>query len=76
MLCLQGQFVDQIACGAFHVVALTSSQNIYAWGKGANGRLGMGDTKDRDTPALVEALKDKQVGFERPTVLQCPKWQA
>ncbi|KAG6761168.1 hypothetical protein POTOM_034365 [Populus tomentosa] len=39
----------------------TSKTEVYTWGKGANGRLGHGDTDDRNSPSLVEALKDKQV---------------
>ncbi|GMQ00899.1 hypothetical protein CsSME_00047772 [Camellia sinensis var. sinensis] len=54
-------FVEEIACGAYHVAVLTSRTEVYTWGKGANGRLGHGDTDDRNCPSLVEALKDKQV---------------
>ncbi|XP_011004007.1 PREDICTED: uncharacterized protein LOC105110613 [Populus euphratica] len=54
-------FVEEIACGAYHVAVLTSKTEVYTWGKGANGRLGHGDTDDRNSPSLVEALKDKQV---------------
>ncbi|KAK7304929.1 hypothetical protein VNO77_42823 [Canavalia gladiata] len=58
---LSKSFVEEIACGAYHVVVLTSRTEVYTWGKGANGRLGHGDTDDRNSPTLVEALKDKQV---------------
>ncbi|GER40751.1 regulator of chromosome condensation family protein [Striga asiatica] len=54
-------FVEEISCGAYHVAVLTSRTEVYTWGKGANGRLGHGDTDDRNSPTLVEALKDKQV---------------
>ncbi|XP_010276611.1 PREDICTED: uncharacterized protein LOC104611308 [Nelumbo nucifera] len=54
-------FVEEIACGAYHVAVLTSRTEVYTWGKGANGRLGHGDTDDKNSPTLVEALKDKQV---------------
>ncbi|XP_011090167.1 uncharacterized protein LOC105170925 [Sesamum indicum] len=54
-------FVEEIACGAYHVAVLTSRTEVYTWGKGANGRLGHGDADDRNSPTLVEALKDKQV---------------
>ncbi|XP_059287446.1 PH, RCC1 and FYVE domains-containing protein 1 isoform X2 [Lycium ferocissimum] len=54
-------FVEEIACGAYHVAVLTSRTEVYTWGKGANGRLGHGNTDDRNSPTLVEALKDKQV---------------
>lgn len=58
---LSKSFVEEIACGAYHVVVLTSRTEVYTWGKGANGRLGHGDTDDRNFPTLLEALKDKQV---------------
>lgn len=54
-------FVEEISCGAYHVAVLTSRTEVYTWGKGANGRLGHGDTEDRNCPTLVESLKDKQV---------------
>ncbi|XP_027330315.1 PH, RCC1 and FYVE domains-containing protein 1-like isoform X1 [Abrus precatorius] len=63
--CVEGKlsksFVEEIACGAYHAAVLTSRTEVYTWGKGANGRLGHGDTDDRNTPTLVEALKDKDV---------------
>ncbi|XP_057955739.1 PH, RCC1 and FYVE domains-containing protein 1 isoform X2 [Malania oleifera] len=58
---LSKNIVEEIACGAYHVTVLTSRTEVYTWGKGANGRLGHGDTEDRNSPSLVEALKDKQV---------------
>ncbi|XP_057976857.1 PH, RCC1 and FYVE domains-containing protein 1-like isoform X2 [Malania oleifera] len=58
---LTKNFVEEIACGAYHVAVLTSRTEVYTWGKGANGRLGHGDTDDRNSPTVVEALKDKQV---------------
>uniref|UniRef100_A0A1D1XSZ4 Putative E3 ubiquitin-protein ligase HERC1 n=2 Tax=Anthurium amnicola TaxID=1678845 RepID=A0A1D1XSZ4_9ARAE len=58
---LVGEVVEEIACGAYHVAVLTSRNEIYTWGKGANGRLGLGDAQDRTTPTLIEALKDRHV---------------
>ncbi|XP_002533468.2 PH, RCC1 and FYVE domains-containing protein 1 isoform X1 [Ricinus communis] len=58
---LVGEFVEEVSCGAHHVAVLTSRSELYTWGKGANGRLGHGDTEDRRTPTLVEALKDRHV---------------
>ncbi|KAL7208573.1 hypothetical protein ACSBR1_030334 [Camellia fascicularis] len=60
---LIGESVEEIACGAYHVAVLTSKNEVYTWGKGANGRLGHGDIEDRKTPTLVEALKDRHVKF-------------
>ncbi|OAY36220.1 PH, RCC1 and FYVE domains-containing protein 1 isoform X2 [Manihot esculenta] len=58
---LTKNFVEELACGAYHVAVLTSRTEVYTWGKGANGRLGHGDTDDRNSPTIVEALRDKQV---------------
>ncbi|ESW17852.1 hypothetical protein PHAVU_007G273900 [Phaseolus vulgaris] len=58
---LVGEFVEEIACGANHVAVLTSRSELYTWGRGANGRLGHGDTEDQKTPTLVEGLKDRHV---------------
>ncbi|KAK3030363.1 hypothetical protein RJ639_038319, partial [Escallonia herrerae] len=60
---LVGESVEEIACGAYHVAVLTSRNEVYTWGKGANGRLGHGDIEDRKTPTLVEALKDRHVKY-------------
>ncbi|XP_058083876.1 PH, RCC1 and FYVE domains-containing protein 1-like isoform X2 [Magnolia sinica] len=63
--CIEGKIcqsiVEEIACGSYHVAVLTSKTEVYTWGKGANGRLGHGDNDDRNTPTLIEALKNKQV---------------
>ncbi|KAM7267761.1 hypothetical protein ACFE04_009927 [Oxalis oulophora] len=58
---LMKNFVEEISCGGYHVAVLTSKTEVYTWGKGANGRLGHGDTKDRTLPSFIEALRDKQV---------------
>lgn len=58
---LVGEFVEEISCGAYHVAVLTSRSEVYTWGRGANGRLGHGDTEDRKFPTLVDALKDRHV---------------
>ncbi|PWA55816.1 hypothetical protein CTI12_AA424350 [Artemisia annua] len=58
---LVGEFVEEIACGAYHLAVLTTRSEVFTWGKGANGRLGHGDMEDRNTPTLVEAFKDRIV---------------
>eukprot|EP00753_Platysulcus_tardus_P014506 PLAT4383.2.p1 GENE.PLAT4383.2~~PLAT4383.2.p1 ORF type:complete len:552 (+),score=129.47 PLAT4383.2:26-1681(+) len=34
---------------------------VYSWGRGEDGQLGLGDTNDQCLPVFVEALKDKDV---------------
>lgn len=76
---LVGEFVEQISCGAHHVVVITLRGDVFSWGRGANGRLGHGDTEDRNVPTLVEALKDKHVrniicGSNYTTSICIHKW--
>ncbi|CAI0402035.1 unnamed protein product [Linum tenue] len=53
--------IEEVSCGSYHVAALTSKAEVYTWGKGANGQLGHGDKESRNTPKLVDFLRDKQV---------------
>ncbi|XP_044756400.1 E3 ubiquitin-protein ligase HERC2 [Coccinella septempunctata] len=53
---LQGYEVIDIACGGAHSAAITSSGQLFTWGKGRYGRLGHGDSEDQLKPKLVEAL--------------------
>ncbi|KAJ1405033.1 Regulator of chromosome condensation, RCC1 [Sesbania bispinosa] len=41
------QKVVQMSCGWRHTIAVTERENVYSWGRGANGQLGHGDTIDR-----------------------------
>lgn len=58
---LKDEYVKEISVGSSHIAALTSRGNVFTWGKGANGQLGLGDRRDRNSPTLVEALRDRQV---------------
>ncbi|KAK4733086.1 hypothetical protein R3W88_007347 [Solanum pinnatisectum] len=76
---LVGEFVEEITCGSFHVAVLTSRSEVFTWGKGANGRLGHGDTEDRNSPTLIEALKDRHVkniacGSNYTAIICIHKW--
>ncbi|KAF3772626.1 E3 ubiquitin-protein ligase [Nymphaea thermarum] len=44
---LVNESIEEISCGSYHVAALTSRNEVYTWGKGANGRLGHDDIEDR-----------------------------
>lgn len=53
---LSGVSIVDIACGSAHSACITSSGNLYTWGKGRYGRLGHGDSEDQLKPQMVEAL--------------------
>ncbi|XP_071723330.1 ultraviolet-B receptor UVR8-like [Rutidosis leptorrhynchoides] len=50
------QRVVQISCGWRHTLAVTERQNVFSWGRGTNGQLGLGESKDRNIPMIIEAL--------------------
>lgn len=70
---LSGHRVTAIACGGFHTLAVTSSNELFAWGKNARGSLGIGTTVD-SSPVPIKTfsgLNIKQVacGWEHSLVL-------
>eukprot|EP00904_Undaria_pinnatifida_P009747 jgi/Undpi1/5902/HiC_scaffold_2.g01176.m1 len=56
---LEGIPCVQVACGFAYTAAVTASGELYTWGAGENGRLGLGDVEDRHTPSRVEGLHSK-----------------
>ncbi|XP_076870833.1 LOW QUALITY PROTEIN: E3 ubiquitin-protein ligase HERC2 [Brachyhypopomus gauderio] len=58
---LRGVEVVDIAAGGAHSACVTSSGELYTWGKGRYGRLGHGDSEDQLKPKLVDALQGHRV---------------
>ncbi|KDO25530.1 hypothetical protein SPRG_20651 [Saprolegnia parasitica CBS 223.65] len=53
---LDGLGVVQVAAGDYHSAALTASGEVYTWGSGRDGQLGLGTTDDRNIPRKVADL--------------------
>ncbi|CAN0065345.1 unnamed protein product, partial [Choristocarpus tenellus] len=51
----------KVACGFAYTAAVTIGGDLYTWGAGENGRLGLGDVQDRHTPCKVENLHNNKV---------------
>ena len=51
----------QIACVAWHTVALSHNGDIFTWGCGDVGQLGHGDGKNRNVPTKVESLSRETI---------------
>ena len=51
---LLDRHVRAVACGGAHTVALATPSTVFAWGLGRHGRLGLGNTKNRYTPTIVD----------------------
>lgn len=50
--------IRTLSLGAAHGLALSVGGAVWAWGSGANGRLGLGDAKGQSTMQRVELLSD------------------
>lgn len=48
--------VVHASCGGAHTAVLTDTNKVFAFGRGRNGRLGLGDNKWRDTPHEVTSF--------------------
>jgi PKD repeat protein/alpha-tubulin suppressor-like RCC1 family protein len=56
IVALQDVFVQAIAAGGSHSLALTYDGTVYAWGANESGQLGDGTTIEHHTPTLVPGL--------------------
>eukprot|EP01114_Cavostelium_apophysatum_P019583 TRINITY_DN6351_c0_g1_i1.p1 TRINITY_DN6351_c0_g1~~TRINITY_DN6351_c0_g1_i1.p1 ORF type:complete len:775 (+),score=204.70 TRINITY_DN6351_c0_g1_i1:87-2411(+) len=54
---LDGEKIEQIACGDNYYVALTSAGVVYSWGDNSEGNLGHGNESSQKTPKAIETLK-------------------
>ena len=58
---LQGEGVIDVVCGDKHSLALTSGGDVYSWGDGSLGQLGLGDLRKQHTPSRVMELTGKMI---------------
>ncbi|KAF6145966.1 hypothetical protein GIB67_033325 [Kingdonia uniflora] len=71
---LEGQTHVSTSGGRAHSLALTSEGEVFAWGCGKNGRLGLGSSNDEVEPALLDCLQGSKVlqavsGYDHNLVL-------
>ena len=52
-------FIIKISCGEAHSMALSSKGDVYSWGYGSNGQLGLGFCEDSFEPGLSANLSRK-----------------
>lgn len=58
---LIGESVVSVLGGRAHSLALTAKKEVWGWGCGRNGRLGLGSSSDEAEPMLVEYLEGCEV---------------
>ena len=54
---LADHFIVDVHCGESHTVALTSEGDVYTWGGGSMGQLGLGDFLRQSLPIKVSNLE-------------------
>ncbi len=59
---LRGKEIRQVSAGPSHSLALDSRGQVYAWGNGANGRLGTGTTTSSSIPMPVTTAGTPMAG--------------
>jgi hypothetical protein len=50
-----------VACGTHHSIMLTESQEVWTWGSGEFGKLGIGDEEKHTEPVMITALQGVQI---------------
>ena len=50
---LSDKFITSLSCGGYHTMALTSDNELYAWGAGLYGECGQGEFANSASPHLV-----------------------
>ncbi|KAI7841414.1 hypothetical protein COHA_004809 [Chlorella ohadii] len=60
---LEGVFVADVAAGGWHSMAISAEGEVYVWGRGEYGRLGLGDRtgSSKLRPQKVKALEGHRV---------------
>ena len=56
---MSGLEIKHFGAGENHTCVLTSTGDIYTWGRGDYGQLGHGDLHGRDTPTLLKAFDNR-----------------
>jgi len=54
---VQQCIAHEVACGTHHTLMLTQSQEVWTWGSGEFGKLGIGDEEKHAEPIMITALQ-------------------
>ncbi|XP_029401970.1 serine/threonine-protein kinase Nek8 isoform X2 [Mus pahari] len=74
---LLGYEMVQVACGASHVLALSTDGELFAWGRGDGGRLGLGTRESHNCPQQVPVAPGQEAqrvvcGIDSSMILTSP----
>ncbi|XP_041054140.1 serine/threonine-protein kinase Nek8 isoform X3 [Carcharodon carcharias] len=57
---LLGYEIAQVSCGASHVLAATNDREVFSWGRGDNGRLGLKTQESHNSPQQVNVPSEHE----------------
>eukprot|EP00742_Colponemidia_sp_Colp-10_P006213 GILJ01006657.1.p1 GENE.GILJ01006657.1~~GILJ01006657.1.p1 ORF type:complete len:549 (+),score=94.03 GILJ01006657.1:41-1687(+) len=57
----RGVVITSVACGANHTIALSATKEVYSWGFGGYGRLGLKHANDTKVPTLIDSFKHVRI---------------
>ena len=49
--------IERVHCGFASTYCISTKGEVYSWGSGANGRLGLGDFADHLRPCRISSLE-------------------
>jgi len=55
---LLGYELSHISSGSYHMLAVSTDGEVFAWGRGENGRLGLNNNKTYNIPTMVPQLSE------------------
>lgn len=58
---LCGRHITSVACGANHSISLSAQDEVWVWGEGGLGQLGLGDWQGCSSPTPLTALSGKNI---------------
>ena len=57
----EGITISQVSAGQMHNIFLATNGNVHSCGEGSSGRLGHGNTSDKNTPTLIQYFVDNTI---------------
>ena len=64
---ITGEIITDISCGTNYCLALTSTGNVYSWGRNGSGQLGLGNKININIPTRVNTLSNIKKVFSMYT---------
>ncbi|KAK5578203.1 hypothetical protein RB653_003156 [Dictyostelium firmibasis] len=73
---LENKKIKNVACGHLHTIVVTDENEVYQWGWGSSGALGLGNKRFQLVPQLITSLSGEEIasitaGEKHTIVVRC-----